>query len=277
MSAILNGSTFHVRQRWFGVIVDALQIAAGRVVLLDRIDAQVFLNTLPQSFPPPRCTAERLILHGQLLQFAAESGEAMHARAHRATRNRQCPFVPEVFLKLLWKPRGRRPLEAFHGWVDAFFKRFREVHPVPAATRAAHLIREHHTKAWDVIALSQRVHATAAQLTRDFRREYGMSIRTYQRRISLVIALPRVREEKVEAIALELGYRSRKNFYLAFKRATGLTPTAFRELPLHQAQRIIDDARMTANAARPAPRMRAEWSSHATRPPRAVAADASHS
>jgi hypothetical protein len=86
-----------------------------------------------------------------------------------------------------------------------------------------------------------------------------------------------VREEKVEAIALELGYRSRKNFYLAFKRATGLTPTAFRELPLHQAQRIIDDARMIANAARPAPRMRDEWSSHGTRPPRAVAADASRS
>jgi AraC-like DNA-binding protein len=149
--------------------------------------------------------------------------------------------------------------------------------PYPAATRAAHLIREHHSKAWDVTALSQRVHATAAQLTRDFRREYGMSIRTYQRRISLVMALPRVREEKVEAIALELGYRSRKNFYLAFKRATGLTPTAFRELPLHQAQRIIDNARMTANAARPAPRMSAEWSSHGTRPPRAVAADASRS
>ena len=210
MGTRLNGSTFHVRERWFGAILDAIQVAAGHVVLLDRIDAQVFLSTLPQSLPRPRCTAERLILHGQLLQFAAECGDAMHERAHRGKRKRRCFFVPAVLLNCFWRPGGHSTREVFHAWVDAFFKRFREAHPVPAATRAAHLIREHHTKAWDAAALSQRVHTTAGRLARDFRREYGTSIRNYQRRVSLVIALPRVRDEKVEAIALELGYRSRK-------------------------------------------------------------------
>ena len=44
----------------------------------------------------------------------------------------------------------------------------------------------------------------------------------------LIEALPQVPTEKIDAIALKVGYRSKKNFYRAFQTVTGLTPTAFR-------------------------------------------------
>lgn len=45
---------------------------------------------------------------------------------------------------------------------------------------------------------------------------------------------------KIDAIATQVGYRSRKNFNDAFRQVTGLTPTAFRRLPAQRASEIVD-------------------------------------
>ena len=71
-----------------------------------------------------------------------------------------------------------------------------------------------------------------------------MSIPQYQRTLRLVDALGRVRHEKVEAVALSVGYRTTKNFYRAFRELTGMTPTGFRQLSSERAAAVLEFAKL---------------------------------
>jgi AraC-like DNA-binding protein len=53
------------------------------------------------------------------------------------------------------------------------------------------------------------------------------------------VRMERIGSEKVDAIALDVGYRSKKNFYRIFKSLTGLTPSAFRQLPKDEQHAVI--------------------------------------
>jgi AraC-like DNA-binding protein len=224
--------------------IDRLQVAAGQVRLLDRIDAQDFLVRFASSLPVPVGQAERVILRGLLLEFAGETGMALHRRAHSNEHIGHCAFAPAVFLDCFWKPRGVDPHVGFQSWVAAFFKRLSEVHPISQATLAAHLIGHDSSTEWTIASLARHLHATSSTLAREFKREHGMSIRNYRQIVAITKSIERVRDEKIEAVALELGYKSKKNFYQAFKRLTGVTPAAFRHLPFDRARDIIDTAQM---------------------------------
>jgi len=71
-----------------------------------------------------------------------------------------------------------------------------------------------------------------------------MSIPRYQRTLRLVEALGRVRDEKVEAVALSVGYRATKDFYQALRQLTGTTPTGFRRLPPERAAAVLEFAKL---------------------------------
>src|SRR5438034_10710996 len=51
-------------------------------------------------------------------------------------------------------------------------------------------------------------------------------------------------DEKVEAVALSVGYRATKNFYRAFRQLTGTTPTGFRRLPPERAAAVLEFAKL---------------------------------
>jgi methylphosphotriester-DNA--protein-cysteine methyltransferase len=72
--------------------------------------------------------------------------------------------------------------------------------------------------------------------------DFGMSVREYQRLLRFVSVLADVRREKFDALALRAGYRSRKDFYLAFARLTGLTPFEYRHFSDEQALQIHEKA-----------------------------------
>src|SRR2546422_6772981 len=64
-----------------------------------------------------------------------------------------------------------------------------------------------------------------------FRQQTGQTIHHYltQVRVHHAAALIRQRE-KVEAVSLLVGYRSKKNFYLHFKQQIGVTPGVYKEV-----------------------------------------------
>jgi AraC family transcriptional regulator len=67
------------------------------------------------------------------------------------------------------------------------------------------------------------------QLTRGFRASRGCSLGRYIEQSRLEHAKRRLRgDESVKAIALSLGFSTPSNFSYAFRRATGLTPNAYR-------------------------------------------------
>ena len=66
-------------------------------------------------------------------------------------------------------------------------------------------------------------------LGRIFKKEVGCSMREYLTRVRVQHAAVLIREgTKIEAAILEVGYRSPKRFYDAFKREFGVTPATFR-------------------------------------------------
>ena len=61
-----------------------------------------------------------------------------------------------------------------------------------------------------------------------FRREVGFSVRQWLTRVRLEHATVLIRDGvKIEAVALLVGYRSKKNFYRQFKRRYAMTPFAY--------------------------------------------------
>lgn len=88
---------------------------------------------------------------------------------------------------------------------------------------------------WSAQHVSLRTLACAlgrqeAYLGRLFRQELGVSVREYVAQFRLKRAASLIeRGEKVEAVALEVGYRSKKNFYRQFIRRFGVTPAAYRQ------------------------------------------------
>ena len=68
-----------------------------------------------------------------------------------------------------------------------------------------------------------------AYLGRLFHQEVGLTFREYLTRVRLERATGLIQEGvKIEAIALSVGYRSKKNFYQQFKRHYGTTPLPYR-------------------------------------------------
>jgi two-component system response regulator YesN len=77
--------------------------------------------------------------------------------------------------------------------------------------------------------LSIRFGRHPGYLGRLFRAQVGSSVREYLTRVRLERAAALVREGvKIEAVALSVGYRSKKNFYQQFKKRYGMTPLPYR-------------------------------------------------
>jgi AraC-like DNA-binding protein len=76
---------------------------------------------------------------------------------------------------------------------------------------------------------AQALHSTERTLLRRCRRELGMSFSEWRQRLRVVKALPRLQAgQKVETVALELGYAGASAFITMFRRLMGVTPDEFR-------------------------------------------------
>jgi transcriptional regulator GlxA family with amidase domain len=96
----------------------------------------------------------------------------------------------------------------------------------------------------NVADLARRVSSSKCQLQRAFSRELGISAHDYHRLTRIISALEHILAcDKIEAVALQVGYRSKKNFYRAFHHLTGLTPTQFRAVPGERAMQLIERLR----------------------------------
>jgi len=77
--------------------------------------------------------------------------------------------------------------------------------------------------------LAKRAGYSPFALCRAFHAIAGMTATEYRQSLRLRLALERLRgREELTAIALDLGYSSHSHFTMAFRRAFGMTPSAFR-------------------------------------------------
>jgi AraC-like DNA-binding protein len=78
--------------------------------------------------------------------------------------------------------------------------------------------------------LGRRSGYSVFHLCRIFRERSGLTLHAWQDRLRLLTALEQVAEPGSELgeVALDLGYSSHSHFTTTFRRAFGLTPSAFR-------------------------------------------------
>jgi transcriptional regulator GlxA family with amidase domain len=78
-------------------------------------------------------------------------------------------------------------------------------------------------------ALGASIGREPAYLGGLFHRTLGLTVRDYVTRLRLMHAAELIRDGvKIEAVALLVGYRSKKNFYWRFRQHFGTTPGAYR-------------------------------------------------
>jgi AraC family transcriptional regulator len=92
------------------------------------------------------------------------------------------------------------------------------------------LIESAPERRWTLAELARAVETSPAQLRATFVARYAISPLAYMQRIRAIRALALIKQMKVEAIAWEVGYRSKKDLYRALREWTGHRPRALRAL-----------------------------------------------
>lgn len=103
------------------------------------------------------------------------------------------------------------------------------------------LIEERSGEELSIRTLARIVGRQEAYLGRLFRQQMGMTVREYLACVRMDRAASLIRQgDKVEAVSLEVGYRSKKNFYRQFSRRFGMTPAVYRQRAAVQEARVDD-------------------------------------
>jgi AraC-like DNA-binding protein len=134
------------------------------------------------------------------------------------------------------EPVGRLALHAetdtgvvFRTWIERFLEHLTIEHPPKPAHSAAALMRECPPYAWTLKELARHVALRPVRLSVQFESDFGMRPGAYLHLVRVARALPLFETSaKVEAIAWEAGYRSKKDLYGALRRWVGVSPTELR-------------------------------------------------
>ena len=120
---------------------------------------------------------------------------------------------------------------AFRSWIERFLAHLAVEHPPKPAHAAAALMRECPLHAWTLKELARQVALHPVRLSAQFESVFAMRPGEYLHLVRVAQALPLFETSaKVEAIALEAGYRSKKDLYGALRRWVGASPTELRGL-----------------------------------------------
>jgi AraC-like DNA-binding protein len=176
---------------------------------------------------PDHC--HNALLRITLIDLASHIVRAVHLD-HRSDVC-SCHASAWELLSFLTRVDDADPRSAFLQWAEGFLAHVRHEHPPTPAQQAAALIRADPGQVWTLRELARAVETPPGQLSRHFDKRFGLRPSAYIHlvRVSRAVGLFRT-AAKVEAIATEVGYRSKKDFYAALKRWVGLSPTELRGL-----------------------------------------------
>jgi AraC-like DNA-binding protein len=143
---------------------------------------------------------------------------------------------------------------AFCDWMRALDISFQLNHAPRLGTQVAALIRAEPAKSRTAEPLAARPNTSERRLRREFRHVYSVAVADYVHLVRLNRAVRDISEHRIqiEAIALQVGYRSKKDLYRACSKLLDTTPAALRRLSTPERQGVYD-----AIQARLSPRRRA--------------------
>jgi len=91
------------------------------------------------------------------------------------------------------------------------------------AARAAALLRARYAEPWSLERLARALHSNRCTLTSEFRRTFGISVHQFLvvERVTAAQRRLAASDDKLETIAQDVGFGSRKTLYDAYRRVTG--------------------------------------------------------
>lgn len=233
-----SAAAYAVRLEWWSSTIDHLQVGAGSVAFLHPTDSFVAVIQVGERLPSPETHIECLLLRGVLFEYACRWNTLAHVTSREPSAlDCGCGLVRAL---QDFGSGCEDPRPAFERWIRSFVTVFARKHPPSLAIRAARIIRQEFDRATTLNALSRQLGVNPQQLGRQFRDEFGISIPAYKRAVRIVEGIRQLSTTKVDAVALAVGYKSKKNFYRAFRALTGLTPTGFRTLPAESGKTLVD-------------------------------------
>jgi len=235
-----------VRAGWLSQTIGVIQRAVDAIELEDRLDRPTLASRLVESLPPAAGAYERILLRSILVGLGLRLIDMSHAdlRGHPCDCALRCGCD-------LWRYssacQNGDPIAEFGEWLANFLTTIRTAHPRAAEERAAWILRSSFRRHIAPARLAYDCGCSLSLLRAKFSRRYGMSFRQYVHLARVVTACRELRNgtPKIEALARECGYSSKKEFYRVFRTATGCVPQAFRQLPGNEA-----DCCLTALAVR---------------------------
>jgi AraC-like DNA-binding protein len=226
--------TASVRRDWIGTVVGTLQLTTGVIALAEPLGARDTVLASVSSLPDPQSALERQVLRGLLLEFAIRSSVTLHCRSCAAIE--ACTFSPLPSMSRL--ADAPDPLAGAVQWIDAFWIDLRCHHQPALSVRVAELLRKEPARRWRMNDLARHFGVSPKAIRADFQRVFQRTAKEYQTLLRIADALRRVNDEKVDGLATSLGYKSKKDFYVSFKRCTGMTPRQYRRINTAAASRI---------------------------------------
>ena len=126
-------------------------------------------------------------------------------------------------------------------WIADYVASFERAHIVPLGARGVRALAARTHARLNVKELASELGCSAVQLRRKFRAWTGTPISRYHVDLRARATLEGLlaSDQKIDALAEDLGYKSKKNMYRTLKAAWGLTPKQIGELGSGQVDDLL--------------------------------------
>ena len=220
-------SSAALRSAWLQRLVRDAQIFVGASSGLPLAALAPTTQRFARRLPLPSNAAECFAARAILLEAAIGASAILHKRVHGDAPHR-CDFSSSDSAISVWRRHRAQPTAFLLEWANVVLDR------LGGDQATFRRVQEWSARQWS--QPTSGVEAAAAlgmapcTLERICRDNAGLSFSKYHRGVRLVKAIELLSSTdlKVEMVAFEVGFRSKKNFYIAFEQWTGATPREFR-------------------------------------------------
>lgn len=223
-----------VASQWVSRLDGMVEQLTDDLAAIDvRLSAATIQHFQDQLEAPPD-TMHGAVLSSVLMDLCCRIVKALHAQNPPASCRCESTIWSHIGRFNQW--REQDPRAAFSDWVRSFFADLDRQHPSDSALVVARAIRDDPARTWTLDALASLAQTKPQILRREFELRFGMRPAGYVQltRVTRAIALLRT-TAKVEAVAWEVGYKSKKDLYAALSRWADSTPTAIRALSAEES------------------------------------------
>lgn len=225
---MVNPFDFQVEPVWLLPTQVAVQTLCGELSRAETDDVGTLLDQFTQNLRPPPCRVHAAILSTLLIQVCRGVIDTLHRSDE--TNPCRCAAVGWQRISELARWYDHDPIDNFRRWKSELLSHFAVEHRPAPAIRAMALIQSAPERRWTLAELARAVETSPAQLRTAFVARYDIAPLAYLQRARAIRALTLLKNMKVEAVAWEVGYRSKKDLYRALREWTGHQPKTLRGL-----------------------------------------------